>query len=133
MGGRFLTRTHQRWQPHPNHNKTMIHQTGIKPPQPVAVAVAEAESLVGVASTDLLARWFSERQMEITRAQFEGAGIDCPMEILVIAAVLGGLIESAEDHAVDLEADGFHLMAEEARQRRDGYDNSRQALFDSWG
>ena len=95
--------------------------------------VAEAESLVGIASTDLLARWFSERQMEITRQQFEGAGINCPMEILVIAAVLGGLIESAEDHAVDLDADGFHLKAEEARQRRDGYDNSRRALFDSWG
>ena len=95
--------------------------------------VAEAESLVGVASTDLLARWFSERQMEITREQFEGAGIDCPMEILVMAAVLGGLIESAEDHAVDLDADGFHLKAVEARRCRDGYDHSRRALFDSWG
>ena len=71
--------------------------------------------------------------MEITRQQFEGAGINCPMEILVIAAVLGGLIDSTEDHAVDLDADGFHLKAEEARQRRDGYDNSRRALFDSWG
>lgn len=58
--------------------------------------------------------------------------MDCPMEILVIAAVLDGLIESAEDHATDLDADGFHLGAEEARQRRDGYDNSRKSLFDSW-
>ena len=34
-----------------NHDKTMIHQTDPESPKPVA----EAESLVGVASTDLLA------------------------------------------------------------------------------
>lgn len=37
--------------PHPNHDKTMIPENDSKPPQPVA----EAESLVGVASTDFLA------------------------------------------------------------------------------
>ena len=36
-------------QPHPNHNKTMIHQTDSKSPQPVA----EAESSVEVTSTAL--------------------------------------------------------------------------------
>lgn len=41
-------------QPHPNHDKSMIPQPDTESPQPVA----KAESLVRVASTDLLAVGF---------------------------------------------------------------------------
>jgi len=83
-------------------------------------------------SGDLLAPWFSERNLAVVRESYEGADIDCPMEILVIAAVLRGLLESTEDHVTDLEADGMTLGAEAARQRVAGYDNSLKALRDAW-
>ena len=47
----FSERTQKVRQPHPNHDKTMPRKQTPKPPQPAA----EAESLAGVASTDLFA------------------------------------------------------------------------------
>ncbi len=69
---------------HPNHDKSMISQNDTESPQPVA----EAESLVGVASTDLLAfssilggllasGHYTERPKFYEDGQSESTGLIC--------------------------------------------------------
>lgn len=92
----------------------------------------ELDALCASISTDLLAPWLDAETLRATAYEFEMADIDCPKEILLIAAVLQYLRTTGHEHADELDREGFTLRADEARIRAINYSESYDAIRNQW-
>lgn len=84
-----------------------------------------------IASSDLLSRHVTDDALVTIASAVDRDELEAPAEVLLMLVALYELGESTQQFTYEQQADG--LLADDAQQRADRYQESFRALKEIWG